>query len=98
MREDFERAPDGQENSLSHLSPLDIDPANYMEHVDHLDMTEAQKVELLRCLVIIVRGFVEMGFTGNICEQIFGDSKIASPPSPPAIDSKGNRKENGRLA
>ena len=95
MREDFDRAPDRSEASLSHVSPLDIDPANYMEHVAHFEMTEAQKIELLQSLFIIVRGFVEMGFTGNICEQIFGDSEIASPSSPRAIDSLGNDEENG---
>ncbi len=94
MREDFERgAPNGLETSLSHVSPLDIDPANYMEHVDHFDMTEAQKLELLRCLFIIVRGFVEMGFTGNICEQIFGDSNIALSSDSAALESRGNDQE-----
>lgn len=93
MRDDFERVPNGPEASLSHVSPLDIDPANYMEHVDHFDMTEAQKLELLQSLFIIVRCFVEMGFTGNICEQIFGDSNIALPSDSDAVESRGNDKE-----
>lgn len=99
MRQDFERgAPNGLETSLSHVSPLDINPANYMEHVDHFDMTEAQKLELLQHLFIIVRGFVEMGFTGNICEQIFGDSLIASPSDSGELNSRRNVEENGRKA
>lgn len=89
MREDFERAPpEGPE--ISQLPALDIDPAKYASHVAHFDMTEAQQMELLRCLLIIVRGFVELGFTGNICEQIFGDSESASPPSSGDVKSLGN--------
>jgi len=93
MRDDFERPPDGSEISLSHGSPLDIDPANYMEHVAHFDLTEAQKLDLLQSLLIVVRGLVELGFTGNICEQIFGNSIIALPSDSVAIDSRGNDKE-----
>lgn len=95
MREDFGRAPDGSEKLPSPSSALDIDPARYAEHIEHFDMTEAQKAELLQCLFVIVRGFVEMGFTGNICEQIFGDSLIASLSDSGGVKSPGNDEENG---
>jgi hypothetical protein len=34
----------------------------YLEYVDDLEMTEAQKIEFLRILWNIMSGFVELGF------------------------------------
>jgi hypothetical protein len=39
-----------------------FDAAEYMEHVDDLDLTEEQKVEFLRTLWAIMSAFVELGF------------------------------------
>lgn len=41
---------------------LALDVAKYREHVDDLDLTEAQKAELLRTLWWIMATFVDLGF------------------------------------
>lgn len=97
MSKEIERVSNPLEASGSGVSPLDLNPAAYAGHLDHLEMTDAQKFDLLQSLFIIVRGFVEMGFTGNICEQIFGDTEIALPPESGAIESQGNNQNGGRV-
>lgn len=44
------------------LGVLSFEAAEYMEYVDDLELTEAQKVEFLRTLWTIMSAFVELGF------------------------------------
>lgn len=50
---------------------LELDPGEYMGYLEDCDLTEAQKVDFLQTLWSIMAAFVELGFTTNICEQIF---------------------------
>lgn len=50
---------------------LELDPQEYMGYLGDCDLTEAQKIEFLQTLWSIMAAFVELGFTTNICEQIF---------------------------
>lgn len=95
MREDFEGVPSARGTVISDVAP-DFDAERYAPLVSGFDMTEAQRIELLQSLFIIVHGFVELGFTGNICEQIFGDSENASSLLAGRVKSLVNGEENGR--
>jgi hypothetical protein len=44
------------------LGMLPFEAAEYLEYVDDLELTEAQKVEFLRTLWTIMSAFVELGF------------------------------------
>jgi hypothetical protein len=44
------------------LGVLPFEAAEYMEYVDDLELSEAQKVEFLRTLWSIMSAFVELGF------------------------------------
>lgn len=46
---------------------LQFDPERYRAEVDLFDLTEAQKRELLMTLWSIMRSFVELGFTVDVC-------------------------------
>lgn len=46
---------------------LQLDPAKYRAEVDDFDITEAQKQELLLTLWSIMRSFVELGFSVDVC-------------------------------
>lgn len=47
------------------LGVLTFEAAEYMEYVDDLELTEAQKVEFLRTLWSIMSAFVELGFSAD---------------------------------
>lgn len=57
---------------------LELDVAKYLPEMEGFDMTEAQKIEMLQVLWEIMRAFVELGFTTDICGQIF-----ENPPEDP---------------
>ena len=54
------------------LPALEMETEKYLPELDGLDITEAQKRELLEILASIMRSFVELGFSTDICGQIFG--------------------------
>lgn len=52
-----------------------LDPADYLEHMEEFDLTEKQKVELLETLWNICRRFIELDIDiGEVdpCGRIFG--------------------------
>lgn len=55
---------------------LPLDMANYRDEVDRFDITEAQKQELLLTLWSIMRSFVELGFTADVCGALFDDAAL----------------------
>ncbi len=57
-------------------STVNFDPADYMAELDGIDITEAQKTELLEILWSIMASFVRLGFDVKICEQIFDAAGI----------------------
>lgn len=83
---------------------LSMDAAKYRQELIELDLTEDQANELLTILWDIMRRFVELGISTEICESIFeaviessvsesGDGSLRSSPimEPP---SKDNGKES----
>jgi hypothetical protein len=54
--------PFNQSSQPETLGVLPFEAAEYMEYVDDLELTEAQKVEFLRTLWTIMSAFVELGF------------------------------------
>ena len=58
---------EGEESPCPNLKPpypvsLQLDLEKYLPELDQFDITDAQKVELLKTLWNIMRGFVEMGY------------------------------------
>ena len=49
---------------------LPFDPARYRAELGTFDLTEAQQHELLLTLWSIMRSFVELGFTADICTAL----------------------------
>lgn len=52
---------------------LQFDPAKYTAEIDRFDITEVQKQELLLTLWSIMRSFVELGFTVDVCGALWDD-------------------------
>ncbi len=57
---------------------FDLEPQKYMSRLEGLDITEAQKTELLETLWSIMRSFVELGFRVDVCGQLFETFAIAA--------------------
>ncbi len=70
----FMDASDGLAGLPVSASSYELDPSRYMAHVEEFDISEEQKIELLQTLWSVMRSFVEMGFKGDVCVQIFGES------------------------
>lgn len=69
---------------------LQLDPARYRAEVDLFDISEEQKRELLATLWSIMRSFVELGFTVDVCAALMdglapapgeGDGEMAIRPA-----------------
>lgn len=67
---------------------LELEPSEYERELDDLDITPAQRDELLATLWSIMTGMVELGFTHDLCGQIFegfdnvtqdGDDEVELP-------------------
>lgn len=80
------------EDAAPALPAFEMDPAEYMDDLEGFDMTEAQKIELLQTLWSIMGAFVELGFTTNICEQLFEDSGLLPTAAPEDVESKASTK------
>jgi hypothetical protein len=65
---------------------LPLDVAKYREHVDDLDLTEAQKAELLRTLWWIMATFVDLGFRVDSVQYLL-----------PAFNEAASLEESGAL-
>ncbi|MGZ2439361.1 hypothetical protein [Sinorhizobium medicae] len=63
--------------------PLVLEEAAYAAELSGFDMTDEQKSELLGILWSIMSGMVELGFTHDVCGQIF-DGFESSPSLAPA--------------
>ncbi len=67
-----------------------LDPADYLEDLADIDMTEDQKHELLIILHDILSHFVQMGFDlkdTDVCGQLFGDFMDAASGGPDGLES-----------
>ena len=59
----------------------DFDADRYLPDMADFDLTEAQKIELLRTLWSIMGSMVELGMSPKICEQIFGADDLPGDAS-----------------
>lgn len=66
---------------------LEMDEDLYMEDLSDLDITDAQKQELLEILWSIMSSMVAMGFSHDVCGQIFGDEEDFPAISYGAVES-----------
>lgn len=80
-----ERSREEISSVISTSSGFELDVDAYAAEVEDFDMTEDQKRELLVTLWSIMRSFVEMGFSGDICAALF-DCDGNSPPE--GVNSK----------
>ena len=56
------------------LPALRFDPGRYAAELALFDLTDAQKHELLLTLWSIMRSFVELGFTMDVCGALWDDA------------------------
>lgn len=56
-----------------------FDPARYRAELDAFDLTDAQKNEMLATLWSIMCGFVELGFSVDVCTALLGDDMPTIP-------------------
>jgi len=64
---------------------LDLDASKYNAELEDFDMTEDQKRELLETLWSIMRSFVELGFSVDVCGELMQSDREISFPGPAAI-------------
>lgn len=70
---DKQKRPDLRDAFASYAAPdFTVSFDNYMELLDEMDMTEAQKEEFLQALWEIVTGFVELGFGTHPVQEAGG--------------------------
>jgi hypothetical protein len=51
---------------------LELDPDMFIDFLAEIDWTEEQKIEALQLVWSLARSWVELGFEGEMCEQVFG--------------------------
>lgn len=84
----------------------DLDLSRYRRHVDHLDLPDEKKDEMLRVLWTIAQSFVDRAFGLDPVQQVSGSlsgpaehaSAPALPPSGDGRDTKLGAKPGGKDA
>lgn len=74
-------------NETAALPPLKLDVREYLPELAEFDLTEAEKIEFLETLWSLMLAFVELGFTTNICEQIFENAPPVLLGGPSGVNS-----------
>ena len=70
------------------VPPDDLfDPAEYRDCLADMELSEAQANELLGLLWSMMRSMVELGFSYDLCGQIFGTDANAPALLPDDVDS-----------
>ena len=77
-------------------SMTDFDASRYLGDVADFDLTEAEKIELLRTLWSIMRACVELGFRMDVCGQVFGQAGIADAVRVESASSTTGEKSRER--
>lgn len=83
---------EGDAPPIPALTP-ELDPSRYMADLDEMDLSEAEKIELLEALWSIMYSFVRLGFDVKNCGQIFENFTLETQASPDAIDSSHSDNE-----
>lgn len=76
--------------------PLELDAQKYIGELSELDLSEAQKLELLEVLFSIMYSFVQLGFDVKSCGQILENFALAAQSDSYAVDSP-NQDEKGEV-
>lgn len=84
-------------NTLSAPLPdaFELDAERYSPFLDDIDLTEAQKLELLSALWSIMRSFVELGFDVKICGQMIEGFVQAADPARDCVESSDTATSEG---
>lgn len=65
----------------------ELEVARYAPYLDGMDMTDAQKTEMLQTLWSIMRSFVELGFSVKLCDPIIESFMQAANSSADGVQS-----------
>jgi hypothetical protein len=71
------------------VDPLLLDESAYAADLSEFDLTDEQRNELLTVLWSIMSSMVELGFTHDVCGQIFDGFKTSSSLAQADVDLKG---------
>lgn len=80
-----------KETLKTSTAPL-LDPTDYAEDMEAFDMTDEQKQEFLEILWSIMRSFAEMGFTVDLCGQLFSGFNEAARLDSDGVESEDSTK------
>lgn len=69
------------------MTAFDVNPSAYADEIAEMNISEDQARELLATLWEIMRDFVELGFTADICGQIFGADSALLLDTADGVDS-----------
>lgn len=72
---------------------MQIDPSQFMHHLESFEMSEAQKIDYVRAIILVMQSFVDRAF-GDAPEQILlGTSKSNGiNHAPDSLESTGEAK------
>ena len=91
-REDHLKASRAPASLHAPLGTLSFDPNEFMHHVESLDLSEAEKRELLDCVWQIMSSFVAWNFAGARTPNCFV-LEAESPGMVPSEHSSSEQKE-----
>lgn len=83
-------------DGASALAAFYMEPATYLHELDGMDLTEAQKIELLETVWQIMRTFVELGVSVDICGQFLGIPDEEAQSNSDALDSFNQAAAGGK--
>lgn len=77
------------------VMPLDLE--KYRPYVDHFDLSDAQKAELIQTVWSMMESFVDQAFGTHPVQQCEYDTEKIVQDSPGILDSKGITEEGPKL-
>jgi hypothetical protein len=65
------KEPSSLTTAALEMAKFEPDHGKYLSMIEDIQATQAQKVQLVETIISIMKTFVELGYRGDICAQIF---------------------------
>ena len=89
----LQERPEKQTGKSNAALAPELDPSRYMADLHEMDLSEAEKIELLEVLWSVMYSFVRLGFDVKNCGQMFENFTLGTQGDPGAIDSSHSDNE-----